>query len=232
MASASAAPPTKQWAPCRLAIPDIDDDVWRRALKAAQVMTVPAGTIAIRPGDPCKNLLLIQSGTLRVNQRSPDGRTITLCRASAGEMCAFTLQTLMENRDYDVELFCEDEARVMCVPRQEFDRCMAESEAFRRFVVSLLARRLCDLSQLVQQVAFVKLDLRLACLLGQLFGQRNTNHLHVTHLELANELGTSREVVSRLLKEFEQGGCLRLHRGSIELVAPDMLSRLSTNCGC
>ena len=223
---------TRERPTCCLKFPDIDDDAWRRALTTAQVMTIPAGTLAVRAGDPCDRLLLIESGTIRVSQRSPDGRTLTLCRASAGEMCAFTLQALMENRNYDVELLCEDEARVLCVPRQEFYRCMAESEAFRRFVVSVLTRRLCDLSQLVHRVAFVGLDLRLACLLGQLFGQRNTAQIQVTHLELADELGTSREVVSRLLKEFEHKGCLRLHRGSIELVAPDALARLSTTCEC
>jgi CRP/FNR family transcriptional regulator, anaerobic regulatory protein len=80
---------------------------------------------------------------------------------------------------------------------------------------------------LVGQVTFQHLDLRLACLLGQLFGECHDKILPITHQEIACELGTTREVTSRLLKEFERMGCIRLHRGSIELLSPHDLARLS-----
>lgn len=206
-----------------------DDYQWRDLIKSARVMTLPARTLAIRAGDPCNNFLLIEKGTIRVSQRSQDGRSLTLHRANAGEVCVYTLQALIESRDYDVDLYSEDQAQVLSVPQQEFYRCMAESEAFRRFIVSLLSRRLCDMTRLVQQVAFQGLDLRLACQLGQLFERRGDARLEVTHLELANELGCTREVVSRLLKEFEQKGCVRLYRGSIELLSSDTLEQLTAS---
>ena len=81
--------------------------------------------------------------------------------------------------------------------------------------------------RLVQQVTFQRLDLRLACLLGKLFGSQHALRIQVTHDQLAKELGTKREVISRLLKEFEHMGCIRLLRGQIELVSEDALSKLT-----
>lgn len=207
--------------------PFAGNKAWRNAIKASRSLTLPAGIVVIHPGNPCQNFFVIENGTIRASQRASDGRTITLARARAGEICIFTLQALMENRDYDVELVSEVETHVLAVPQHEFYRCMSESEPFRRFVVMLLARQLCDITQLVQQVAFHGLDMRLASLLGQLFRQRNVTKVQITHLELANELGSSREVISRLLKEFEKKGCLRLGRGSIELVSHYELAQLT-----
>lgn len=95
------------------------------------------------------------------------------------------------------------------------------------FVLTTLSRRLGQMMALVEQVAFRQLDLRLAWLLGRLFGQCSASRLQITHQEIAMELGTSREVVSRMLKEFERMGCIRLGRGEIELLSPDTLSRLT-----
>jgi len=108
-----------------------------------------------------------------------------------------------------------------------FQNAMAHSEAFRTYIVATLARRLNDAMRLVEQVAFQRLDLRLACLLGQLFGSRNAASIEMTHQELANELGTTREVMSRMLKEFERMGCLRLGRGQIELLSPEALEQMA-----
>lgn len=220
---------TPAWISAWPRLQDADDAAWRRALSVAAVMTVPAGTVMIRPGDPCHNFFLIDQGTIRVYQRTQDGRAITLHRARAGEICIFTLQALMENIDYEVELVSEDSVSVVSIPQQHFYRCMADSENFRRFVVNLLTRRLCDLTRLVQDIAFMGLGERTACLLRQLFAQRNSTRLEMTHLDLACELGSSREVISRILKEFEQQGGVRLHRGWIELVSLDVLARLTNS---
>lgn len=227
MRTASSSVATKPWVTAWPKLRDADDFAWRHALGAAKVMTIPADTVIIRPGDPCHHFFLIEQGTIRVYQRTEDGRAITLHRAGAGEICIFTLQALLDNLDYEVELVSEDEVRVVSIPQPDFYRCMAESDAFRRFVVNLLTRRLCDLTRLVQQVTFLGLSERTACLLRQLFESRKTTRLEMTHLELAGDLGSTREVVSRILKEFEQKGALQLYRGWIELVSPDLLAQLA-----
>lgn len=204
-----------------------DEDDWRMALGVAQVMTIPPDTTIVRPGDPCRNFVLIEQGTVRVCQPTDYGRALMLHRVGAGEICIYTLHALIALIDYNVEIVSEGEVHIATVPQEKFYRCLAESDAFRRFVVGLLARRVVDLTQLVQKVRFSGLSERTACLLQQLFTLRNTRKLEVTHQALAEDLGSSREVISRLLKEFEQRGALRLQRGVIELLSTEVLAQLA-----
>lgn len=115
------------------------------------------------------------------------------------------------------------------IPASYFHAAMARSDAFRAFILTDLCRRMRELMQLVGHIAFDPLELRLACLLGQLFGQGNTALLDITHDELARRLGSTRVVTSRLLKDFERMGCIRLQRGRIELLSSESLLQLSKN---
>lgn len=209
------------------AFSDITDPAWLDALRISKEQVIPANTVVVRPGDPCTNFLMVLRGRVRVYRVDGSGREIVLYRVSAGEICVLTLGNLISGLDYTAEAMTEEEVSVLAIPLPYFQRAMAESEAFRNLIVSELTRRLLEVMRLVEQVAFQKLDLRLACLLGQLSGQHNTPCLHVTHQELARELGTTREVASRLLKEFERLGCIRLQRGRIEILSPEALARLN-----
>lgn len=204
----------------------IADTAGTAALQAAVLHTFPAGTPLMRHGDPCESFVLLARGTVRVYQSDESGREIVLFRVRAGELCVLTVSDLAAARPYSANATAEEEVDMVIIPAAKFRDALARSDAFRAYVLSSLAQRLCGLMGLVEQVAFQRLDLRLACLLGQLFGQRNTAILRVTHQELAHELGTSREVISRFLKEFETLGCIRLRRGEIELLSPETLSRL------
>ncbi len=207
----------------------IRDEVGLAALRSAKVCSFPTGTPLMQHGDPCESFILLTRGTARVFQAGEGGREILLFRVRAGELCVLTLSDLTAARVYSANAVAEESVDLVIIPADKFRDALAGSEAFRTYVLSSLAQRLCDMMGLVEQVAFQRLDLRLACLLGQLFGQRNTATLRITHQELANELGTSREVASRLLKEFENMNCIRLKRGEIELLSPETLSRLSRN---
>lgn len=208
------------------ALEAITDPAWLEALQAAKQVTVPASTIVMRAGDPCTSFLMVQRGRVRIYRFDDSGREIVLYRVGAGEICVMTLGNLAEGLDYTAEAMAEEEVSLLSIPLPNFQKAMAHSEAFRNLILSELTRRLLEVMRLVEQVAFQRLDLRLACLLGQLSGQRNTQCLEVTHQELACELGTSREVTSRLLKEFERMGCVRLGRGRIDILSPEALARL------
>lgn len=205
----------------------VTDDAWREALRMTTDTSVPPGTILIRKGDACRNFVLVAEGTVRVYERSDMGREIVLYRVKAGEMCILTMSHLVEHSAYVAEAVTEDTVKLVSIPVLHFQNALARSDGFRNFILATLARRVNVMMRLVEQIAFQRLDLRLACLLGQLFGSRHTSRLAVTHQELANELGTAREVISRMLKEFERMQCIRLHRGEIELVSQDALTRLS-----
>ncbi len=205
----------------------IEDQAWLDALQAASESRLPSGTMVIRKGDPCQHFILLIEGTIRVYEKADNGREIVLYRVQAGEICVLTITNLMEHTAYQADAVVESDSRVISMPLQHFQSAMAHSPAFRTFILTTLARRLSHMMRLVEQIAFQRLDLRLACLLGQLFGQRNASRIYVTHQELARELGTTREVTSRLLKEFERMGCVSLGRGRIDLISEDALVRLS-----
>jgi CRP/FNR family transcriptional regulator len=217
----------KDWEIAFPALSRVSDPVWRQTLRSAKEQVLPPRTVVIRKNDPCRNFLLVAQGTIRVYQSSASGREHLLYRTHAGDICVLTLQNLLAGTAYSAEAMTEDEVRVLAIPAEAFHRALAQSEGFRNLILSTLAQRLNSMMHLLEQVTFQGLDLRLACLLGQLFGQRSTTTIAITHQELAAELGTTREVVSRLLKEFEHMGCIKLYRGQIELLSPDALARLS-----
>ena len=216
-----------KWLSVFPALAMIQDEAWLEALRAAKEMTMPPGTVVIRRGDPCQNFLLVARGTVRVYESSESGREIALYRTGGGDICILTLSNLLAGTDYAAEAVTEDEVSAVMMPMPFFQNAMARSEAFRNFIMTTLVRRLSDVMRVVEQVAFQRLDLRLACLLGQLFERNKSSPISMTHDELAHELGTTRVVISRMLKEFERMGCVRLQRGQIELLSSEALARAS-----
>lgn len=158
-------------------------------------------------------------GSVRLYKHSEDGREVTLYRVCAGELCILSLNNLLHGRPYAAEARCEEPVLGLLLNGLDFQNAIDMSPGFRRYVLSTLANRLDEVMRLVADVVFRRLDLRLACLLGQMFERSRGEPLDVTHEALARELGTAREVVSRILKEFEQQQCIRLSRGRIHLVS-------------
>lgn len=203
----------------------VDDPVWSGIVAEAGIVEAPHGMVMMCKGDPCNNLMLISDGCLRVREVSEGGREIVLYRVNPGDLCVLSLTSLVDDVPFGAEAVNETPVTGLVISQAQFQTALAGSAGFRNFVLSTLARRLCDVMALVEEIAFQRLDNRLACALYQLFDKGGTDTLKVTHQDLAKELGTSREVMSRLLKEFEQSrGYIRLRRGAIELVSKDGLA--------
>src|SRR5512138_1356456 len=187
----------------------------RLVAERAQVVQLPAQTTIFAPGLPAENFLLVLDGTVRVQQVSSGGREIVLYRVTGGESCIMTTACLLSQDTYNAEGVTETPVEAVTVPKAVFDELMGCSAEFRRFVFSDYASRLTDLLHVVEEVAFERIDKRLAQkLLERADGE---GRLGATHQELAVELGTAREVVSRHLKEFQRRGWLDLTRGEIRL---------------
>lgn len=227
MCSAERTIATTDWLTAFPTLARIADEAWLDAVSAAKEMRLPADTTVIRERQPCQNFLLVASGNVRIYKTAPSGREIMLYHTCSGEVCILTLGTLLEGTDYSACAITESEVRAVMIPASYFHAAMARSDAFRAFILTDLCRRMRELMQLVGHIAFDPLELRLACLLGQLFGQGNTALLDITHDELARRLGSTRVVTSRLLKDFERMGCIRLQRGRIELLSSDSLAQMS-----
>lgn len=191
----------------------------------SQVMEVPAGVQVFGPGAAADNLLLLLSGTVRVQQVSESGREIVLYRVEAGESCVMTTACLIAQEDYAAEGITETAARAVAIPRAVFDDLAARSEPFRRFVFASYARRISDLFGVIEALAFQRVDIRLAQRLLRLADGQG--QLKTTHAKLATELGTAREVVSRQLAEFQRRGWITLGRGMVTLDQPAALEGLA-----
>lgn len=205
----------------------INDPAWLSAREAARVFVIPPNTIMMRQGDASQGFILFFQGSSRVYERAENGREIALYRTQPGEMCLLTLINLLTESTYSAESATDEALHVVSIPLDQFRKALIHSEGFRQVLFATLAQRLNDLTHLVGRVAFQRLSLRLAQLLDQLFRDHKTTRLQVTHQKLAHELGTTREVVSRLLKDHEHLGHIRLHRGEIELLSPDDLKQVA-----
>lgn len=207
------------------ALAGIDPEARDALERAARVATVPAGETVFAPGEAPDDLLILLDGVLRVQQLSEGGREVVLYRVRAGETCVLTTACLLSSDDYAAEGLAETDLVVAVVPREAFDGLMAGSAAFRRFVLETYARRLADLFLVIEQIAFRRIDVRLA---RRLLDRRDAQGaVRATHQDLAVELGTAREVVSRQLQEFRRRGWVRLSRGHVAVADPSSLDALA-----
>lgn len=191
----------------------------------AQTVRLPAGQAVFAPGKKPDSFLLLLEGTVRVQQTAASGREIILYRVTGGESCIMTTACLLSDEDYLAEGVTETAVTAVAVPKTEFDQLMARSSAFRRLVFSKYASRMVDLQRLVENVAFERIDKRLAHKLLELAG--DGGELEMTHQALATELGTAREVVSRVLKRFADRGLVGIGRGATRIVDREGLQKIS-----
>ena len=177
-----------------------------------QQATVPAGTVLFQEGAPCRGFPLVLSGAVRVARGSPGGRTLELYRVTPGELCVVSTSCLFGQLPLTAHGQTTEVTELALLSPSGFDRWVRH-EPFRRFVFGVFANRLADLMALAEAVAFQRLDQRLAhALLGR------GASVHSTHQSLADELGTVREIVTRLLKRFERAGWVRLARERIDVL--------------
>lgn len=202
------------------------DEQDRRFLEThAHLVRLDSGTSVFAPGNKPDAFLLLLEGTVRVHQFAPNGREIVLYRVSGGESCIMTTACLLSGEDYLAEGITETPVTAVALSRQDFDTLMGRSSGFRRFVFSKYASRVTRLMEVVEDVAFERLDKRLARKLLEL--SRGDRMLDTTHQTLAVELGSAREVISRQIKEFSRRGWISSTRGHIRIEDRQALSTLA-----
>ncbi|MGE0224062.1 MAG: Crp/Fnr family transcriptional regulator [Acetobacteraceae bacterium] len=200
-------------------------DVLTPLLRDSAIVTLPAGSRIFGPGQAPNSFLLLLDGTVRVQQVSEQGREIVLYRVSAGESCALTTACLMGYEDYLAEAIAETGVRAVAIPRMTFDDLIARSPDFRRFVFTAFSRRVTDLFRVIEDVAFSRMDIRIAHKILELAGDQD--QIAITQQQIAAELGSAREVVNRVLTEFRRRGWVEPHRGHILLRNKPALAQLA-----
>jgi CRP/FNR family transcriptional regulator, anaerobic regulatory protein len=209
----------------RLLSPALDEATKAALEKRAFTLRAPAGAWIFRDGLACDAYPIIVSGRVRVQKTGANGREIALYRVGPGETCVITTACLMRDAAYDAEAVAETEVTAKVLPKAVFRELLATSESFRDFVFRSFSARLASLLARIEEVAFERIDRRLAQRLLDAAGEDGA--VAQTHRELAVELGTAREVVSRKLKDFERSGWIELHRGGLRLLNPAALRRIA-----
>ncbi|MBE0620884.1 MAG: Crp/Fnr family transcriptional regulator [Burkholderiales bacterium] len=191
-------------------------------VRDATTRQAPAGTILFEASSPCTGFPMLIEGNVRVVKSSPNGREVQLYRIAPGESCLLSSSCLLGGSDYSATGIAETAVTLLALPPALFHRLLAEHKPFRDYVFGLFSERLADLMSLVEAVTFHKLDQRLAALL---LGKGEM--VHATHQGLADELGSVREMVSRLLSNFQDRGWVALGREQIRITDAAALRRLA-----
>lgn len=189
------------------------------------IIDVPKNTMLFGPGNSPENMLFLLDGTVRVQQVSETGHEIVLYRIEAGQSCVLTTACLLAYDHYSAEGITESKVRAAAVPRSVFDDLVAQSKSFRDFVFAAFSKRITDLFLMIDEVAFQKLDVRLADKLIKL--SAGNDRIPTTHQKLSTELGTAREVISRQLQEFQRRGWIEQGRGCVILLNRDEIQKLA-----
>lgn len=204
---------------------DLSSDQRELLLSNSKVVDVPVNTVVFGPGKTPDHLLLLLDGIVRVQQLSESGREIVLYRVRAGESCVLTSACMLALENYSAQGVTETDSKALAIPLDVFDSLVAESVDFRRFVFTAFSKRIVELFQIVEDVAFQRIDVRLAERVLDL--AQGESIVHLTHQQLAAELGSAREVISRQLSEFQRRNWIKQSRGLIELLDVAALERLS-----
>jgi len=192
------------------------DTMLNDLLTAGRLQPVAAGTQIYHEGDACSAIAFVLAGEIRVYKIGQTGREITLYEIGPGETCILNASCILAGQNYPAHAVAAADTDLLLVPSADFRKLVSDHETMREFVFTLLSRRLSGVMELVEEVAFGRMDERLE---DYLLERSADDRLETTHQKIANDLGTSREVVSRLLKDLERKGKVRLSRNEITLLS-------------
>ncbi|MGE0059790.1 MAG: Crp/Fnr family transcriptional regulator [Dehalococcoidia bacterium] len=199
---------------------ELVQDFARRAV----LVTIPAGRDLMAEGDRAQAVPVLVSGQIRVFKIGESGREITLYRFGRGECCVLTAESILGHRSFPARARVEEEGEAIFLPAPMFEDWIARSPTWRQFIFDAMARRFTSLMDTVDDVAFRRMDIRVSELLLTRSGHR-AGSVRVTHQEIADELGSSREVVSRILEDLKGRGLVRLFRGGVEVLEPQLMTK-------
>lgn len=178
---------------------------------------IPPNKIISVEGDACNYFSFLLKGVIRVYKVGSSGREITLYRINEGGSCILTASCILSHKSFPAIAVTELDSEVLSLPANLFKEWVSKYPVWQEYVFNLVSERLSDVITTVEEIAFKSVDIRIAEKLMHLLSEKG-NLLELTHNELARDIGTSREVVSRILKDFEARGIIQISRGSIKVL--------------
>ena len=188
---------------------------------------ISKGTVIHNGSMDCTGLLLVKSGQLRAYILSDEGREITLYRLFDRDMCLFSASCIMRSIQFEVTIETEKDTELWIIPAEIYQSIMEESAPVSNYTNELMATRFSDVMWLMEQVMWKSLDKRVAAFLLEEMSIEGTDQLKITHETIANHLGSHREVITRMLRYFQNEGMVKLSRGMIEITDAEKLEELN-----
>ena len=186
-------------------------------LSVSEFRKVNAGTILHDGGPECMGLILVRSGQLRAYMLSSEGREVTITRFFEMDICLFSASCVMPNMQFDIFISAEKDCELWIIPACLYKNLIDESLPVASYSYDLICNHFSELTWLMEQIMWKKFDARLAQFLIDESRLENSNSLVITHDRIANHMGTAREVVTRMLRYFQNEGMVRLTRGTVEI---------------
>ena len=204
----------------------LNQDQQDQLLSALMLRTVAKGTVLHNGDMDCTGLLLVKSGQLRAYILSDEGREITIYRLFDRDMCLFSASCIMRSIQFDVTIAAEKDTELWVIPSEVYQRLMEQSVAVSNYTGELMAGRFSEVMWLMEQVMWKSLDKRLAAFLLEEASIEGTGQLKLTHENIANHLGSHREVITRMLRYFQSEGIVKLSRGMVTILDTGKLEAL------
>ena len=195
----------------------------------AQLLQVPSGKTLYWEGDHCAALPVALSGQFRVFKIGENGNEITLYRFGKGESCILTTSCIFSQGEFPAVAKVEIGGEVLLIPEQTVRVWMLKYPEWQKYLCALFSKRLSDTIATIEEITFKRMDVRVIRLLLEKYFQNENKDIRLTHQQLAFELGTAREVISRILKDLEMRRAIDLSRGHIKITDPQLLQSMLKN---
>lgn len=193
----------------------------------ATLRKIPKGTLLHNGSDDCLGLLLVKKGQLRAYIYSDEGREVTVYRLFERDMCIFSASCMLRSIQFDITIKAEKDTEAWLIPPDVYKKLMDNSVVIANYTNEIMGERFTSVMWLVEQIMFKSFDKRLASFLVDECSIEESAVLKITHEQIASHLGTAREVVTRMLKYFQNEGVVKLTRGAIEIINMEKLNELS-----
>lgn len=195
--------------------------------QTATLRSVPKGTVVHNGSADCIGFLVVRSGQLRVYILSDEGREVTLYRLFPRDLCLLSASCILRGLQYDVTIEAEKDTQFWQIPAQRYKQLMEQSAPVANYTNEVMAERFSDVMWLIEQILWKSFDKRLAAFLVEESALENGTTLKITHETIGRHLGSPREVVTRMLRYFQDEGLVKLSRGSVTLLDPVRLQALA-----
>ena len=203
--------------------PNLEEGLYREMVKHGTVLEIKAGEALLKVGQTIRSTMLILEGLVKLYREDNEGKEFFIYHLDAGQACSLSMVCAAKQETSEVLAKALTDATVLAIPLEYMDQWMSKYKSWYQFVITSYRNRFEELLKTIDAIAFTNMDERLEYYLKKQI-EKLGNNLKITHQEIANDLNSSREVISRLLKKMETKGWLTIHRNSIEWI-PQLLKR-------